>query len=663
MTSLAKTYPTPAWLKRGCIQWAGGLHQQANLARRDGSPVIFYERAARWFDQWYSRVHTEAAVERLVEAGVNCITVHFWTGAGLAADKPDTDLCRKLVGFCHKHGVRALGYMQFRSVMSETFFHEHPEARDWLQTSSDGRPVLYAGRYYRPAPCLNRDEYIACLKEAITVGLREVGLDGIRLDNDYFRGCYCSACQRKFKEYLKSRYDTPAKVDARFGLPYLDDVAIPTEGSFYDSVYQEWVRFRCESLARVHRELYLHVKAISPDAVFGGNPAYPRGANWIIDRGLDLVELGHWMDVLEVENPYAPQPLDNGAVVSQIQGYKTGNAIGCMVKPAQWLWKEGRHAPPTEGHEVALALSEAAAFGGHVAGAIWALRPWQNGEKSYYEKPELHETWRRYNRFFAAHRHLYADAEPAATVALLYGEEALAWDFDRVYPCILGFQQVLLQKRIPFEIVFASRIDRIHQYNTAILANQTCLSDETCEAVRRFVARGNGLVVTGESSLFDENLSHRGKPALADILDQSARVVRFPDTPERIPFKAGTEPQPLLPERADELAGAVRAAAWRGLPVEVDASDHVAVDVYRLPSGEMTVHLLNYRNTAPVADISVRVNTRFFRPTAATLHNPELAGPLSLQMREATQAMELNVPVLNTYAVIVLTPEKEGAKA
>ena len=647
-----KAYPVPEWLKRGRVRWAGGLHNQANWARREGSPVIFYPRSARWYESWHKRVHTEAEVRKLAEAGVNCLTVHFWSGFGLESDREEIELTRELVSHCRTHGIRTLGYIQFQSVMEETFFLERPDARNWLQIDEEGKRRHWGNLYFRPTPCPNNPGYLSYLKEAIGFGLQELKLDGIRLDNNYFLGCYCGVCQQKFRHYLRARYDTPEKVRERFGLPFLDGVSIPRGGSAYDPLRQEWGRFRCESLAEAHRELYLHIKSVDPQAGFGGNPAYPRDNNWIWDRSLDLVALGRWMDILEIENRHFPQVLGDGRLISQVQGYKTGNAIGCIVKPAQWLMIEGHHAPPTEGHQAKLALCEAGAFGGHFTGAIWAMRPYENGTRNYYEKPELYEPWVRYNRFFADHEELYTDAEPAANVALLYAQDALALDFDRVYGSILGFQQVLIQRQIPFEIIFADQLNRLNAFDVLILANQTCLSDDACDAIRAFVEEGGGLVLTGDSALYDENRVLREESALADLVGHD-RVVYLPDAPERVSFSTTDQAQARLPERPDDLAAAVQDAAPRGLPVSVKASEYTAVDVYRLPSGAQTIHLLNYRNTEPLRDVELVLSETFWQEGTFRLYDPDLEEPIDLAPERIAEGLRIRVPQLNTYAVIV----------
>ena len=53
-----------------------------------------------------------------------------------------------------------------------------------------------------------------------------------------------------------------------------------------------------------------------------------------------------------------------------------------------------------------------------------------------------------------------------------------------------------------------------------------CLSDEQCEAIRRFVYEGGTLIATHETSLLDELGRERGKFALSDVLGVEYRGLR-----------------------------------------------------------------------------------------------------------------------------------------
>jgi hypothetical protein len=81
-----------------------------------------------------------------------------------------------------------------------------------------------------------------------------------------------------------------------------------------------------------------------------------------------------------------------------------------------------------------------------------------------------------------------------------------------------GVTQALVRARIPYLPVHADLIDRDGaDFSTLILPNLGSMSGEQIAAVGRFVARGGGLLATGESSLFDEWGEPRSDFALADM--------------------------------------------------------------------------------------------------------------------------------------------------
>lgn len=82
-----------------------------------------------------------------------------------------------------------------------------------------------------------------------------------------------------------------------------------------------------------------------------------------------------------------------------------------------------------------------------------------------------------------------------------------------------GFYHALVEAKLPFEflsdqVMTAEALDR---FKLIILANTTHLSDEQCEAIRAYVARGGSVVAAYESSLYDENGRMRADLGLADV--------------------------------------------------------------------------------------------------------------------------------------------------
>src|SRR5690606_33883590 len=111
----------------------------------------------------------------------------------------------------------------FFSVQKELFFLENPWAKRCLQLKADGTPHTYA--YDRPALCFENQEVQDYYLRSIEIGLRYCDLDGIRLDNDYYRGCYCPHCQREFKRYLQHKFSREEATRV-FGLTTLEGMEL-----------------------------------------------------------------------------------------------------------------------------------------------------------------------------------------------------------------------------------------------------------------------------------------------------------------------------------------------------------------------------------------------------------------------------------------------------
>ncbi|MGH7138466.1 MAG: hypothetical protein ACREHD_22170, partial [Pirellulales bacterium] len=73
--------------------------------------------------------------------------------------------------------------------------------------------------------------------------------------------------------------------------------------------------------------------------------------------------------------------------------------------------------------------------------------------------------------------------------------------------------------------------DTLAPYSVLLLPNAAALSDKQADAVREYVRSGGGLVVSAETSLFDELGQPRGEFALADVLG-----VSYEGTP-RVPLE------------------------------------------------------------------------------------------------------------------------------
>ena len=185
----------------GKYRWAYGFFE----------PLTFHKRSGMWVNppprdlqEWYERGHSEETAKALAELGVNIITTRFYKGFGLQAEEEDIESGKRFITHCHKYGIKALVYIQFRTIMFETIQKEIPNARDWANRDPEGKVVTWdQGWYWRWITCPTNGDFIAYLKKAMRKALTEADADGIWLDNFSWdpNGCYCQRCKETFRRY------------------------------------------------------------------------------------------------------------------------------------------------------------------------------------------------------------------------------------------------------------------------------------------------------------------------------------------------------------------------------------------------------------------------------------------------------------------------------
>ena len=114
--------PRAKWLENGLID-AGGSHEPfLFMVRRGGQRLDLRES--------YERAQSEAVIRKLKEQGVEVFHTHLYKGFGMAAEKPEMEDARRAAEIAHRHGLKVDSYIQWNTMMYETFFAEEPRAQD-----------------------------------------------------------------------------------------------------------------------------------------------------------------------------------------------------------------------------------------------------------------------------------------------------------------------------------------------------------------------------------------------------------------------------------------------------------------------------------------------------------------------------------------------------
>ena len=116
--------PRARWLENGIID-AGGNHEPYIFVVRRGA-----ERRDAYEQQ--QRDQSEALIRRLKDQGIEIFHTHLYKGFGMAAEKTGMEETKRAAEIAHRYGMKVDTYIQWNTMMYETFFAEEPRAKDWI---------------------------------------------------------------------------------------------------------------------------------------------------------------------------------------------------------------------------------------------------------------------------------------------------------------------------------------------------------------------------------------------------------------------------------------------------------------------------------------------------------------------------------------------------
>lgn len=564
-----------------------GFHYTPQFSRRTRVVVmVLVDQTTERWARWYQAMHEPAAVADIADAGYDLVEIHFMYGFGPRHEAEDLALTTQFVQHAHEAGLKVLGYFQFFSVQQETFFLEHPWAKDCVQLKADGTPRNY--RYDRPALCFSHERVRQYYLDGIELGLRECDLDGIRLDNDYYLGCYCDTCQTAFRSWLDETFDTAATRRV-FGLATTAGMALaPPESRTTDPLHLATALFRQHQRQEMMRLISQKVQAVKPGAILGGNPAISRRPNAASTTHVYQPDLGETHHLVCAENDLFPGREGDG-IRSQVVAYKHGQANDYCVFASHHLHGVGESLrwPETAG-ECALSLCEALAFGGHVPCTTWGLRMDGDEDGALYQRPVFMEALRPVTAFVHAHGDLYQQAAGDARVGIYVNRESLSGNVPNACVAFYGTVEALMTHQVPF--CFIDRDEQaLDKLDLLIVPEMRFVSDAQVERLRQF-AENHQLLLLGDACRADEWMLARDDQACKALHDcAGCRHVELnlPDVDPTALFHR--LPRLLEAETIADIASAHS-------PYQVDASSTVALDTTRLPDGRRCLHLLNFDN-------------------------------------------------------------------
>lgn len=662
----AASMPRARWLKQGIID-AGGTHEPyIFVVRRGGQSLNAYPA--------YERQQSEPLIRRLKEQGIEVFHTHLYKGFGMAAEKPEMEETKKAAEIAHRYGMKVDTYIQWNTMMYETFFAEEPRAEHWIQRDVAGKPILLTYGYqqsFRYRPCFANQEYLDYLKKIVRYAVEEVKTDFIHFDNFDLNpepdSCHCDACVEGFRNYLGTKHSREKRQE-RFGFENVDYVNPPQWNVqnrpqrmeiIFDPALQEWVDYRCQMMADALGQMTLYAKSLNPEVAIEVNPHGITGGNRAWVNGIDHARILKWTEVFWTEEENPPGYLPDGRLISKIRSFKLARAF-------QNVLLTYISADP-------VAMAECLAF---------------NQTVGYAGEDPIPADMLKYLTFYRKNRDLFIETEDVATVAVLRSYPSITYHNAVAQLSAILVEQALIQARIPFDLIFDEHLADLSKYKVLVLPDSECLPDGQLALIRRFVEGGGGLVATGQAGLYDEWRRLRVEPGLRGLVDIQAPAKAYEESVETLEVSAGTpvrkefgkgrvvyvpavefdgplpSPEPYFtisnrfwkrPKNEQEITKEIRWAARDDIPLQVSGPPFLVANLVRQQTIERTlVHLVNYnaRNVPSLHSINVSCRSPQGKAAKAVkVFSPDADAPDTPNFWMESSTATFTVAEVKTYSI------------
>lgn len=663
-----------AWIENGLID-AGGSHEPYLFVVRRGGQSL----NAR---EIYEHAQSEEVIRQLKSQGVEVFHTHLYKGFGMAAEKPDMEATIYTTAIAHRLGMKVDTYVQWDTMMYETFFAEEPRAQGWIQCDAYGQPIMLEYGYqqsFRYRPCFSNQDYINYLKKVVRYAVVEVKTDFIHFDNFDLNSepesCHCNGCKTGFRKYLRTKYSPEQRKD-RFGFENVDYVNPPLWNKsnppeqmdiIFDPVFQEWIDYRCQSMADALRQMVDLIRSYNSEVVVEINCGGMVGVNSPWTGGADHARLLPLTQVFWDEQDQQPGYLPDGRLITTIRSYKMARSYQNVALTNSSAW------PGDLGVGESLAFNQTIGFAG-----------------SDPLSPEIV----KYISFYQKNRELYVGTKDVAAVSVLRSYPSITYHNSRAGLSAILVEQALIQAKVPFQFAFDEHLKDLSPSTCKILIlpDSECLSNDQLAAIHRFVEAGGGLVATEQAGLYDQWRRLRIKPGLEGLVDNQSpaaayqeevatssaiagaptrkqvgqgRVVYFPG----IEFDGAMPPaEPYFtigqefwkrPKNWQELVDAVSWAAQGEIPLQVNGPDFLAANLVEQPDKRRRlVHLVNYNTgaTSSIENIQVRcAMPKGKSASAVTLYSVHSDTGDALNFHMQGSHAVFNVPSLATYCMVAVS--------
>lgn len=659
-----------AWIENGLIDGGGDHEPYIFVVRRGGQRLD-----AR---QYYEYEQSEKLIRQLKDQGVEVFHTHLYKGFGMAAEKPDMEATIRTAAIVHRLGMKIDTYVQWDTMMYETFFAEEPRATGWIQCDQWGQPIMTEYGFqqsFRYRPCFSNQEYIDYLKKVVRYAVAEVKTDFIHFDNFDLSpepdSCHCNGCKTGFRKYLRTKYSPEQRKD-RFGFENVDYVNPPLWNRsnppeklniIFDPAFQEWIEYRCQSMADALSQMVDLIRSFNPEVVVEINFGGVVGHNNPWARGNDHSRLLQYTQVFWDEQDFPPDYLPDGRLITTIRTYK--------------MARRYRNVALTSASASELGIGEDLAF---------------NQTIGYAGNDPLSSEMVKYISFYKTNRDLYVGTKDLASVAVFRSHPSITYHNSRAGLSAILVEQTLIQAKIPFHLIFDEHLGQISPATcrVLILPDSECLSDDQIATIRKFVEAGGGLIATEQAGLYDQWRRLRVKPGLAGLVDNQPAAAPYQEEVKATPVLAGMPSRKELgrgrvvylpgiefdgplppreeyfhigpefwkrPKNWKQLVDAVSWTSQGDIPLEVIGPDFLGINLVEQPGKRRRiVHLVNYNRQLPlIENIAVKcVLPEGNSANAVRLYSADSDSYETLDFRMQGSQAVFTVPKLKTYCMVVV---------
>jgi hypothetical protein len=438
-----------------------------------------------WLD-YFRRTHSDAAC---LSAG-GCVAYYptqipfhhrsAWLG--------ETDPFGDLVAGCRKLGMVVIARTDPHATYQDVY-EAHP---DWIAVDAAGNQRRHWASPEMWVTCGLGPYNFHFMTEVKKEIMSRYKVDGIFINRwDGSGMCYCEHCRNSFRDAYS--------------------MDLPRTNNPLDPARRNYILWRQQRLFDLWQLWDREVRKVHPDAC-----VIPNTGGGALSS-LDMTKIGALAETL-----FADRQARRGVAAPWANGKNAKEFRSTMGrKPIVGIFSVGLEEPYRWKDSV---QSDAEIRIWALDGIAHGLRPWFTKFSGTLHDPRwLKVVEDLYRWHYRAEKYL-RNTEPLARVAMVYSQQT-AWFYggdrarEKVEDHALGVYQVLIDARIPFEMVHDRLLDAEHiaPFKTLILPNIAALSSEQCQQLRDFVKRGGSLVATYETSLYDEWGVKRSDFGLADL--------------------------------------------------------------------------------------------------------------------------------------------------